>query len=161
GMLQLVAPRTLPRGSTLALSPGTDDLLLAINTFTEMQNQPGQPAGYTQHFAWSPDGRAILFDYYKGNAVAIYQANVSGAITLIAQDGWSSIWSPDGECFVAVAAAGLFRAALDGSQRRVLSQRTAKTPAWSADGRHLAFLAPHAPHDGKHAYDDLWVMDSQ
>ncbi|MCB0062548.1 MAG: PD40 domain-containing protein [Caldilineaceae bacterium] len=127
-----------------------------------------QLSGYTEQFAWSPDGNALLFDYYQeGQQVRILHVDSSGALQVVATQSWSPTWSPDGRSFAAVADDGLFRMALNGEDRYVLSDLEALQPAWSPDGKWIAFLAPNPPLAQvvnpkltKSHFDDtgLWVI---
>lgn len=151
------------------VTPTTDDkLIAAVNSLFGQPSQGDKPTGVTTHFAWSPDSRALLFDYRKGEQVQILQVDANGAIVTVVTDSWSPTWSPDGKTIAAVSAEGLFRFTLGEKQRRQLSRRQAQAPAWSPTGDQLAFLAPQdavsPAADAAKIHSTglaLWLVDSQ
>ncbi len=148
-----------------------DYLARTINTLARNHHQSDELAGFTQQFVWSPDGSALLFDYYQAQQTRILLVDANGDVVLVAEDSWHPTWSPDGTAIAAVTAEGLLRMAPSGEERHYLTHRQPHTPAWSPDGRWIAFrerktavdrVADHdrtpIPWAAASARSDLWVI---
>lgn len=145
--------------STALHATQSDRLVTVVNSLFPQPTFSTEERNYTIHFAWSPDGRALLLDYYQKDAVKIFHVSSNGIVT-VAVDSWSPTWAPTGETMAAVSSAGLFRTTLDGHHHQLLSHRAAQAPAWSPDGRRIAFLAtPDASNGRTDTGFDLWVLD--
>jgi len=128
---------------------------------------PGQPT-------WSPDGKWIAFIGLDGGVMLV---NPDGeAVRTVADSGYDLSWSPDGSKLTFVAldekndfaqeivlldvATGL-RTALPAPRRRTIS-----APAWSPNGKQLAYLQsraamPKSDHGcGGELPMDVWAMNA-
>jgi TolB protein len=123
--------------------------------FDLIQGSP--PPRETREAAWSPDGRKILY-VSRGdrNTWDLYVINVdgSGQRMLTSVSSASAAWSPDGRKIAfrprprrmpdashpRPASGGLWVINADGSGKRRLA-RNGYDPAWSPDGRTIAFAA--------------------
>lgn len=159
GLLQIVDNPTFVWSSATPALVSTVALRTSAKRFFSKQTQLGKP-GFIRHFAWAPNSRTLLFDYYQGNQVQIFHLSAEG-VTLVARNSWHPTWAPDGKTIAAVSSNGLFRTALDGTQRHWLSRRQAHAPAWVSNGQGIAFLAPPAARNGaSHNGFDLWLIDA-
>jgi TolB protein len=114
--------------------------------------------------AWSPDGRRIAFALggyvrSKGSYLDIYVINADGSgERKLTSDGGRPFWSPDGQKIVFASRQPRFSRNFDiyvmnadGSGRRHLARTSfASNPAWSPDGRQIAFVRGY----------DIWVMNA-
>ena len=120
---------------------------------------------------WSPDGRRIAFVSERDGNLEIYAVNVDGSdLTRLSNNpsgDWSPAWSPDGRRIVYVSAreivpryapahTEIYAMNADGSEitRLTNSDRVAREPAWSPDGRRIAFSSSYG-----HAHSSIYVMD--
>ncbi|MDQ3249902.1 MAG: hypothetical protein M3Q45_11935 [Chloroflexota bacterium] len=112
--------------------------------------------GIVKHFAWSPDGQTLLFDFAQGDVRKVYQArSASGEVQLFtAFDSGEPAWSPDGKRVVVASQNGLHSVDSEGHDRVQLSSTPAQSPAWSADGSQIAYLANQTNAQGI----AMWVM---
>ena len=112
--------------------------------------------------AWSPDGQRVALVEDRVDEVAatedcnVWVVNADGTgrrrVTTGAWHG-SVDWSPDGKWLVSDAAGGLIRIRPDGTGRSFVARGEYADPAWSPDGRLLAFT------DGENE-PDLWIADA-
>ena len=127
--------------------------------------------------AWSPDGRKIVF---SGGAQGIFVMNADGSehrrLETSRQSRWLAVgrgsffWSPDWRKLAILSDAGrgdfnfgLYVMNANGSGLRSLAQRLlgrlgpgdgASQPAWSPDGRRIAFVADRGGND------DVFVVNA-
>ena len=121
-----------------SLAPGSAEIALTKDGGQNMQPQ------------WSPDGQWIAFHSRARGGVWITSSS-GGVPRQIADFGSDPAWSPDSSTIVFTSDAGglagqssLWTVKRDGSERRALTTVGApsgghRAPAWSHDGRHVAF----------------------
>jgi TolB protein len=132
--------------------------------------------------AWSPDGSTIAFTRFSPSAgpgsqsSGLYIARLEGrAVRKLASDGGDADWSPDGvriaftsyrdrhgrTCFHDCSPSGeIYVADSDGRQATRLTETEANdhSPAWSPDGRLIAFVSDRS-NPGKHE-NEIYVMNA-
>lgn len=169
--------RLSPDGRWLAFGwwrgRGDGGLYLRAAAEPAAEPQPLAPgSGDLQGLAWSPDGRALAFATLRPDGgctlwrldLADRQPRALAACSPLFTP--SVDWSPDGRAIVfsaeAEGAGGLFRIGPDGQGLRRLTTAPPAAmadhqPAWSADGRRLAFVRQD-PADGSR---DLHETDAE
>jgi dipeptidyl aminopeptidase/acylaminoacyl peptidase len=113
---------------------------------------PGTPCGFTDPVP-SPDGRRVLFSEYGTQPVqlGLYASLADGRtrrrLGTPRRFAPQAVWSPDSRRIAYAAEDGIHVVNADGSgARRLRRNAFDRSPAWSADGRALAFVnAPPAP----------------
>ena len=115
--------------------------------------------------AWSPDGQWIAFHSRRRGGVWIVPAT-GGVSQQLTDFGSDPAWSPDSMTIAFTSDAGglaaqstLWTIRRDGGNRRQLTQVGApvgghRAPAWSHDGRHVAFLVTRGGWD-----QQIWIVD--
>ena len=136
--------------------------------------------------AWSGDGQWIAFNTYDGKKVEIYVVSASGGapkkIPVNANRRGSSAYSyrvslsPDGRTLAfcstdltssemnpekgePVSSFQLYTVPVDGGEARRLTDAGATEPAFSPDGKRIAFIQPRFLENGT-AQKDLWVINA-
>ena len=113
---------------------------------------------------WSPDGQRVVYAGEQGLVVQSLDGEISYAITDDARDT-GPVWSPDGqqiaftrrqhdhwEVYLVDAGGGNLRRLTDTPRRPHGQPGNSAAPAWSPDGRHLAFLTDRTGEW------QIWVM---
>ena len=103
------------------------------------------------HPAWAPDGSQIAFTRAGSLYVMDEAGTNAGRVTRGPNDGFAA-WSPDGRVVaftrkVGSAPADVWTVPAEGGEPSLLIKHAAE-PAWSLDGRRLAFISQRA-HFGK------------
>jgi len=177
-----MAPAWSPDGRRLAFQSrrggGWDIFWLDVTDGTVHQVTDDLP--YDGRPAWSPDGRRIAFDSYRAGDLDIFVVDVeSGEVVNLTADSpaadYAPAWSPDGRCIAYTSTVDPASAADAGTNKEIfavatepgetclgsatgainLTQHPAQDedPAWSPDGRRLAFTSDR---DGRRR---VYVMD--
>jgi Tol biopolymer transport system component len=146
--------RTSGRESAPAYSPdGTRIATLNVDTGNEevfLQDSDGKNRQQLTHMnrpwmgrvRWSPDGKQLIFDVGGDNGTDLYvigalQGAQPGRVATQANEGW---FSQDGKSIYYQSRGQIWKAALNGSNARVLIKRMgASQPAESADGKYVIF----------------------
>jgi dipeptidyl aminopeptidase/acylaminoacyl peptidase len=115
---------------------------------------------------WSPDGERIAFsttsELYVLSVVncAVRQVRPARGDTLVD----SIDWSPDGSSFAFIsgpgAGEGLWTMSADGSRPRALAKGAILFPAWSPDGRRIAFIDDRVDEVAATEDRNVWVVNA-
>ncbi len=153
-------PRYSPDGKQVAYTldvDGSESYHIAVLELATGQHRdltPGITFAYQPNLSWSPDGRALAVLSDAEGHFSLYILPVDGGPARLLLDAghpcWDAHWSPDGR-YIAVEVEwhGQDRSiflvdARDGSHRQLRHNGeilNALHPAWSPDGRTLAFCS--------------------
>ena len=121
--------------------------------------------GHNMQPAWSPDGQWIAYHSRKRGGVWTVPA-AGGTPQQVTEFGSDPAWSPDSDTIVFTSDAGglaaqsnLWTVKRDGSGRKPLTQIGTpagghRAPAWSRDGRFVAFLVTRGGWSMQ-----IWILD--
>jgi len=94
--------------------------------------------------AWGPDGRSILFTSTRGGKAGVWRKALPAGKPERICDGDQAEWSPDAKRVALRRAGRIVVRRIAGGKEKVVSPEALKLcsgPAWSPDGRTLAFAA--------------------
>jgi DNA-binding winged helix-turn-helix (wHTH) protein/Tol biopolymer transport system component len=166
-----------PDGTYLAYSDSTG-LYLKLIRSGEI-HKIALPNGFSAHLeGWLPDGAHVLVSHAERPDGTLGLWNVpivGGTPRKILEDAWGASVSPDGTRIAFLRGAPDFRfqpwgrqfwiAHLDGSDARELARPVPDeifvAPAWSRDGRHLAYLRVHRGSDYSMSVNSVELNDLQ
>src|SRR5215218_2769387 len=169
------APSWSPDGRRIAFlsSRGGNSEIYAMNTDGSRQRNLTRNPANDSAFAWSPDSRRIAFTSKRDGNWEVYVMTADGSgqrrLTRSPRYEGGPAWSPDGRklafvggsrsCRAGAACAGntdVYVMNADGSGQRRLTRapRDDFVPAWSPDGRKIAFVSKR---DGN---AEIYVMNT-
>lgn len=93
--------------------------------------------------AWSPDGRTIVFYHagVSGRGLYLIETDGTNLRMLYPGDGIGATWSPDNQWLAFSLTGNLYKIRVNGdSVTRISTTPGAVRPAWSRDGRRIAFV---------------------
>jgi hypothetical protein len=113
------------------------------------------PATELANVAWSPDGRALV--YSSGGDVWIVSPQSKKRTRILRSSGYRSgtDWAPHGRHVVAGTANGVVKVSRDGAKAVKLTRGRDEEPAWSPDGRAIAFVRARGAYGDFH---DVYVV---
>jgi Tol biopolymer transport system component/DNA-binding winged helix-turn-helix (wHTH) protein len=152
-----------PDGEQVAFTWGGEkqdnaDIYVKFIASSEVRRLTTDP-GPDVHAAWSPDGRRIAFVRYAPTGARVHVISALGGADLKVSDfpvaAGGIAWSPDGRYIAALRDTGLavprqqntgiYLVPLEGGEPRQLTHPKPpgidEWPAFSADGRHLAYVS--------------------
>ncbi|MEW6716207.1 MAG: S9 family peptidase [Chloroflexota bacterium] len=151
-------PRYTPDGRHLAYTldfDGSENFHILVCDLVTGKNTDLTPdVKYAQHpyLAWSPDGQQIAFVSNETGSFCAQVMNADGSDRHLVLDTgmpvWSVHWSPDSQRLAVLGETqgqdfGVFIVPVQGSEAYQITHRgvplNAHNPAWSPDGRRLAF----------------------
>jgi len=166
-----------PDGVYLAYSDATG-LYLKLIRSGEV-HRIAVPSGFSAHLeGWLPDGAHVLVSRAERpeGTLALWNVPiVGGAPRKIIDDGWGASVSPDETRIAFLRGAPAFNllayrkelwiARIDGSEAREVASpkpdEVFAAPAWSRDGRHLAYIRVHHGNDYSMIVNSVELKDMQ
>ena len=113
--------------------------------------------GHCQSPSWSPDGESLAYQRREGNLSQLFTIQLEeGRVRHIADNAWDPDWSPSGDkivyCSLQEKGWSLFTVEPDGAKPTEIVPSDNKAgyvyPAWSPDGKWIAFSKPvNAAHN--------------
>lgn len=160
------APRWSPDGKRLAFTLDVeggelnDILVLDLASGEQVNLTPDTPESILPEVSWSPDGRFLAYGSDRSGQFQPYLIPSGGGESIqlpqLPYPLWKIAWSPDGAWLTATTLAGgqdlhIYLIPAGGGESLPLNEGgvplSANDPAWSPDGRRLAFSGVH---DGDH-----------
>ncbi|RKU23459.1 hypothetical protein C6500_01790 [Candidatus Poribacteria bacterium] len=149
-----------PEGDIATKAPNTGKVVFSSNRdgnwdIWTMNPDGSDPVNLTRdpavdlHPAWSPTGEQILFTSFReeGKESSLYLMDADGNHIRKALDNWYSraaaTWAPDGKRIAVVRDGVLYIITLDDKLAVPVAEtdlRSVGDPAWSPDGREIAFI---------------------
>jgi len=107
--------------------------------------------------SWSPDGKRIAYDVLEPNGLIVYVINADGSgKRRVAMNAHHADWSPNGREIVFQS--GWETGIVDARtfQRRLTFDMETVNPAWSPDGKQIAFGDTRSDGNGS----SIWVVNA-
>ena len=155
----------------ITFSDGTDDVWVARADGSHARPVTRSPAMEFDP-TWAPDGSRIAYRHQVGDdgATEIFSIAADGSqvrrLTMNRVADWGPEWSPDGMSIAWNSMSGTggygmlgYQMQPDGSDPRRLSHHDVEYPAWSPDGRRIAFMAQEPGATGSDPDYNVFVMD--
>ena len=121
--------------------------------------------GEVTHFTWSRDGGQLLFDAQQHGQRRVYRINADGSALFqltdpsdvrTSFDSWAPACSPTRQIAVS-SERGIHTLDDQGKNKRRLTTFRAWSPAWSSDGKRIAFLSDRGDAQ---LNPELWLMNA-
>ena len=166
-------PATAPASGRIVFSAGAphaEDIYVVNLDGSGLQQLTSDPAAEFDP-AWSPGATHIAYRYQPGTdqESEIWVMNSDGsnshAITKNDVADWGPTWTPDGRvswnsAVDVTSGFHLWVANRDGSNPRALGDVIVEYPAWSPDGKRVAFMAQEPGASGSNPDYNIWVMNA-
>jgi Tol biopolymer transport system component len=114
------------------------------------------PASELGNVAWSPDGRALVYAW--GGDVWTVSPETAKRTRIFKSSAYlvsGTDWAPHGRHVAAGTANGIVKVSRDGAKADKLTRRPDEDPAWSPDGRAIAFARARGAYGDFH---DVYVV---
>jgi dipeptidyl aminopeptidase/acylaminoacyl peptidase len=116
---------------------------------------------HIKNITWSPDGKKLAFEFDPPGpeiAARIFVVNPQDGAVISDFSGEQPAWSPNSDKLIikgCLPDCGLWRVALDGTpEKQITFDDTDSFPAWSPNGRYLAFTSLSRTGDW-----EIWRLD--
>jgi TolB protein len=154
----LGSPIWSPRGDKLAFAtwPGAIYLINPDGSGRRQLTRSASTRDVWGPFAWSPDGRKIVYERAHGGGIYAINVDGTGERRLARGAGSEFSWSPDGRTIAYARDGDIYVMRPDGSDRRRLTTDPAydDIPMFSPDGKRIAFVSSRS------GALQIWLMNA-